>query len=49
MVTKLLAMQCVPKRNLIVLASLMIEPHYKQVNNNENNINDEVIHGIEKN
>jgi hypothetical protein len=27
----------------------MIEPHHSQVNDNENNINHEVVHGIEKN
>jgi hypothetical protein len=42
-----LAMLSVPKRNPIVLASIMIEPHYTNAINNENNINHEVIHRIE--
>ena len=39
----------VPKRNPIVLASFMIEPHYTKAINNENKIKHEVIHRIEKN
>ena len=38
---------CVPKRNSIVLASIVIEPHYINAINNENyknHINHEVIH-----
>jgi hypothetical protein len=48
-VKKPLAILCVPKRNPIVLASFMIEPHYTKAINNENNINHEVIHRIETN
>jgi hypothetical protein len=48
-VTKPLPIFCVPKRNPIVLASAMIEPHHTNANNNENDINHEVIHGIEEN
>ena len=32
-----------------MLASVMIEPHYTNVINNENEINHEVIHRVEKN
>jgi hypothetical protein len=46
---KLLPILCVPKRNPIVLASFMIEPHYIDTLHNENDKNDEAIHRIEKN
>jgi hypothetical protein len=43
-----LAILWVPKRNPIVLASFMIEPHYANAINDENDKKNETIHGIEK-
>jgi len=49
LITRNRAGLCVPKRNPIVLASAMIEPHHTSANNNEYDMNHEVIHRIEKN
>ena len=47
-VTKPSAILWVPKRHPIVLASFMIEPHYANAINNENDMKNEAIHRIEK-